>query len=517
MARPVIKDYYHHKGLKTRVSDKREETESGKLASYIINKIPKNFNEFYYDNYDINEASLAHAIVTACGRYIRFCPQIGWLVYREDEGRWTEHYAESVVQRVITHFGHLLFENSYDSNAGEITFARHILSSAGISSIKNILKHDTTITVEQEMFDADPDLLNCKGDMYNLRTGYTRKVEPEDMFAKSTMCKASGLEWKNGRWTLPEIPKKFEDFMIKITSKEGVRRSDLSFYILSYFGYSLTGDNGASFFVNFHGQGKNGKSVLLNLMMELFGDYAAPISKDIIIENRFQSQFDLAGLPGIRLGVLIDAPEGRLNMDMLNSITAGDAINAKRKYLKDFLFKPVCKIAIGSNPKLTLKNTGMATRRRIRMIPFDYTVPDNELVVNLHRQLLKEEAPQILSLLIWFAHEYYRNGEGPKAFPPCEVIDETSAEYIESEDLVGRWVKERTEKAEGNIENATSLYEDFYKWATEKEKIRKVMGQNKFGEYLIFHVKKKKIEGKWFYTDIKIKTSTTSPPKDRSG
>jgi len=506
----AAKDFYIDKGLQTRKTDKREDTAAGRLAAFIIGKIPENFD--IYEDHDINEAHFAQAVVENCGRWIRYCPQIGWLVYKEEDGRWTERYAESAVQKVVTHFGELLWEGASEANGGEMAFSRRILSSAGISAIKNILKHDPKIACEQEGFDADGDWLNCAGDAYNLRTEETRPAEPEDLFMKSTSCKAAPLrKIKEGGWALPKIPKMFEDFMTKITSKDGEKRPDLAFYILSWFGYCLTGDNGASFFVNFHGEGANGKSELLSLMLELFGDYAKPIPQDVVIENRFQSQFDYAGLPGIRMGLLIDAPEGRLNMDKLKSIISGEAINAKRKYLKDIDFKPVCKIAVGSNYKLKLKDTGLGIRRRVRMVPFDYTVPDKEKITYIHKKILKEEAPEILALLIYLAHEYYRKGEGPKAFPLCDVVDKASEEYIKSEDFVGRWKEERTEACPGNTESVADLYEDFKKWA-EGEGTRKVMGKNSFGDHLQAGLKKKRVGDTVHYMDIKLKYRQESLP-----
>jgi putative DNA primase/helicase len=510
MARPSAKgDYYTQKGLRTRRSGKREDTEAGRLAAYIIDRIPEGFD--VYEDCDISEGHLADEIVATCGRYIRHCPQIGWMVWHAAEGRWTDRYAEAVVQRVITHFGHLLWEGALETHAGETAFSRYVLSSGGISAMKRILKHHTVIAVEQDRFDADGYLLNCMGDLYDLRTGESRPAEPEDLLTKTALCKAGKLRLPDG-FRMPEWPKELAKFMGKVTSKDGQMRPDLAVYILSYFGYCLTGDNGASFFVNFHGEGRNGKSQLLMLMMELFGDYAAPIPKDIVIENRFGSQFDLAGLPGVRLGVLIDAPDGRLNMDLLKPIISGDTINAKRKYLEDFKFKPMCKIAVGSNPKLDLKDTGLAVRRRVRMVSFDYRVPPEEDVANFHKRLL-EEGPEILALLIWFAGEYYRWGEGPKAFPPCAVVDEASREYMDSQDLVLRWKKERTEAAPGNRESSADLYNDFKKWATD-EGVRKVMQRNTFGEHLAAHVERKRIGDPYFYLGIKLKAR---PPGGGAG
>jgi len=502
-------DYYRKSGLKTKKSDRREETEAGKLAAYIIDKIPEGY-DVYEDN-DINEVHLSDAIVETCGRYIKYCPQIGWMVYCADDGCWTEEYAEAAVQKVITHFGELLFEEATETNPGEKTFARRVLSSAGIGAVKNILKHNVKITVQEKAFDADGDAVNCKGDLYNLREGDVRKAEPEDLLRESTASNAGVLvKGKDGHWKMPELSKGFEKFLSKITSKDGKMRKELAFYILSYFGYSLTGNCGASFFVNFHGEGQNGKSELLRLMLKLFGSYAMLLPKSLVVEDRYASQFNLAGLPGKRLGILLDAPKGRLNMDQLKEIISGEEFNVQRKYLADSKVKSVCKIAVGSNPKLTLKDTGMSVKRRIRMVPFDYTVPDNEIVNDLHIKLFKAEAPQILALLIWFAHEYYKNGEGPKAFPACTEVDEASAEYLKSEDLVARWKDDRTNPVAGSIENSSDLYMDFKEWCN-KEGVKKIMSHNTFGDCLtVLNPTKIRKDSKRYYCGLALKYKLSS-------
>jgi putative DNA primase/helicase len=503
--------YYIQTGLKGRKSEQREDTAAGRLAAYILGQIPAGFD--VYADYALAEEHQAQAVADACGRYIRYCPEIGWLAYHEEDGCWREPYAESAVQRLITHFGELRLENAEPSRPEEERFAKSCLSGAGISAVKKILKHHTKIIIRQDELDSNPDLLNCKGDLYDLRKGAMRKAEPEDLITKTTFCKAEAA--KGGKkkeavlpegLSLPPLPENFEAFMRKITGKGGVERLDLVYFILFFFGYSLTGDTGASFFVNFHGQGKNGKSVLLKLMLALFGDYAAPVPRDVVIENRFGSQFDLAGLPGIRLGILADAPEGRLNMELLKPLVSGDTLSAKRKFLKDFAFKPELKIAVGSNPRLTLKDTGMAVKRRIRMVPFDYTVTDEEEVINLDKVLL-EEAPGILAALIRLANWYYRLGGGPRAFPPCPTVDEASREYMESEDLVGRYVKERIEAAPGAAVKSTELYKDFQKWE-EGQGIRKKMSQTKFGDrLLLFAPRKERKASGVFYFDIAIKSA----------
>jgi len=504
---------YVRKGLKDKRSKQPESQDSalaGRMAAAAIKQIPKDYDP-WRDN-DINEDDLAEDIVQHCGRYFRYCAEVGWMGWSAEDGCWKgEEHAESMVQWIVRHFGRLMSESADDSFPEGLRFARHVRSSGGINALMSILKRDKRVCFTFEQFDKDPAVLNCKGDLYNLRTGEVRPVEPEDYITKSVSCKPAEAKDKKKL----DMPKRFADFMEKITSKDGEKRADLAMWIMHYFGYALTGETGASFFINMHGSGQNGKSVLLKTMMAIFGDYAMPISHDIVIENRFASQFDLANLSGIRLGVLADAAEGQLNMKILKQLTTGEPTSAKRKFKNDFTLYPVCKLAVGTNHRLTLKNTGMDAKRRIRMIPFDWTVPEEEMIPDIEKLLL-EEAPQILTLLIFLAGEYYRRGGGAKAFPACEVVDEASKEYLESQDLVGRWVENNTEALPGNEETVDDLYKNFTAWCAG-ENIRKVMGKNKFGDHLSVHIKDKKRTNKQvIYLNIKL-TGSSPPLPDKGG
>jgi hypothetical protein len=113
MAKAGGDSYYIQKGLRTKRSEKRQDSDAGRLAASIIDRMPEGFD--VYDDRDINQEHIAEAIAETCGRRIRHCPQIGWMAYLEEEGRWTERYAESAVQGVIVHFGNLLWEGASDS------------------------------------------------------------------------------------------------------------------------------------------------------------------------------------------------------------------------------------------------------------------------------------------------------------------------------------------------------------------------------------------------------------------
>ena len=507
--------HYMHKGTRKIRSKKpdayKEAMLSGRMADYVIQQIPKEYDP--WENNDLSEDDVVEDIVIHCGRYIRYS-ESGWMGWNAEDGCWKgEEYAESMVQWIVRHFGRLLAESATEERYEELRFARGIRNSSGINAIMAILKRDKRIAITRDQFDTEIGVSNFKGDLYNFKTGVVRPCEPEDYITKSDCFKIPDVEDED---KMPDITPEFKKFIMQVTSKDGVERPDLALWILFYFGYCLTGETGASFFVNFHGGGQNGKSVLLKLMMSIMGDYAMAIPQDIIIENRFASPFILSNLHGIRLGVLADAGEGQLNMKLIKEITTGEPINAPVKFKKDTTLRSVCKLAVGSNHRLSLKNTGMDAKRRVRMVPFDYTVPDEEIVPDLEKKLLAE-GPQIMRLLVYFARQYYKLGGGARAFPACEVIDEASKEYLESQDLVGRWVKDNTEPAQGNEEDVADMYKNFQAWCAG-EGIKKVMGKNKFGEHLSVHISKKKHTNKGTsYLDIKLTGSTPPLPGSGSG
>jgi putative DNA primase/helicase len=487
---------------------RRDDTRAWRLAKEIIGNIKEGFN--IYEGYGLTEVEQAEAVVAQCGGWMKYCPEVGWLVYNSDNGCWKPNYAEAALHGVVEHFAMLRRDGAYAENGAEQSFVKKVMSDHGINAVINIIKHHPNIEKSSDEFDAAPHQLNCLGEMVDLRDGSRRPTEPEDYVTRSTRFRPAPAYKGKGAEKYPE---KFFKFMEQITSKEGKNRPDLALWLLAWFGYCLSGDTSAQFFVNFHGRGRNGKGVLLSLMYDLFGGYATPLAEDLAIENMTGSGFDMADLPGVRLAMLHDAPEGRLNMRALKPIVAGDVIKARRKYKDNFDFHPICKVAIASNPRLTLKETGLAIKRRVRMAPFDYTVPEEEVNPFLQRELL-EEGAEITAALIECAVDYYKNGCGPRAFPECSVIDETSREYIKSEDQVAQYIEEKTAAGEGGVIKAADLYGGYAEWAAKQG--TRPMNAKRFGDRLaLMDIKKERRgDGVW-YVGIAFKdVKETVQPKE---
>jgi putative DNA primase/helicase len=252
----------------------------------------------------------------------------------------------------------------------------------------------------------------------------------------------------------------------------------MSDWLMRWFGYCLTGDTSTPFFVNFHGKGRNGKGTLLHVMAQIFGDYARTIPDEVVIEDSRAGNIKhaYAALKGVRLAVAGDVKAGRINISEIKKITGKDEIEGERKYHDSFPFRPICKITLASNHKLSLPETGPAVSR-VRFIPFKFSARGKE-DAGLEDKILKE-APQILAWLIREAGEYLKN-PGPGGFPPCAAIDRATADYIAGEDVIQQFLDDRmTTKDAGARIGATDLYKAYKKWVFESE--GKAMSLTAFG------------------------------------
>jgi putative DNA primase/helicase len=416
--------------------------------------------------FEPTELGQAEAAATYLDGWFRFSPGTGWLVYDADEGRFHAACGKAALYHALRKLADQRWDLRSGQNREFLDFAKKVCTKPAIDHVAGLLAHDPRIWTDQQDFDRDPCLLNCKGETFDLRTGAHYPSLPEHLHTKTTAFRPE-----------PGNPVAFFDFLGEITCK----RPDLAEWIVRWFAYSLTGNMSAPFIANMWGGGKNGKSVLLNVMREIFGSYAMTISHSIVVENRHKSAaHDLAELPGVRLAIVPEVPPGRMATENVKVITGGDMISAERKYCDPFSFKPIVKLTLVSNHRLELRDVDAAMQRRIRLVPFEFTVPDGKEIPDLEKQLLKE-GPQILSWLIQEAAIYLKT-PGPAGFPQCETIDKATREYLDSEDVIQQFLDARTVR-EGEVK-AAEMYSAFVLWA-EAEGIKRPISQRMFGEKLI--------------------------------
>jgi len=440
------------------------------------------------DSFEPTEKAQAEAAASCLDGMIYHTSGMGWLAYDFLTGCYRSDIAEKIISDILLKLAQERYDLRHVENPKEYAkYAEKAVTHYGLKQVEGILKKN--LYASDKDFDQFYYHINCQGETYDLHTGKHGPSTPEHFHMKTT-----GFRPMEG-----DCPA-FRKFLNEIT----INNAELAAWIMRWFGYNLTGDTKAAFFVNFHGSGRNGKGTLLHIMRQIIGSYAREIDQEVIVDNGKHGNVKnaLANLVGIRAGFAADVPAGSLNLNELKKITGGDELVAERKYHDSFPFRPIVKITFSSNPRLRLGETGQAVKSRLRYVPFNYSAAGHE-DTGLEDKILKE-APQILAWLIREAGEYLKN-PGPKGFPPCRVIDEATEDYIKDEDIIGQFLDEYTEKAPYERIKSATLYAKYRDWASGRGE-RKVMSIQSFGRKIVESgLKKERITGGWYYKDVKMR------------
>ena len=424
----------------------------------IKNAMPR----IHINSFHPTELGQAEAAKLYLDDYIRYTDGTGWLAYDFLQGLYRADIAKHLLKDVLQ----ILAQERYDlrnaDNPKEYArYAEKAVTNYGIKQVMSLL--ESNLMALDSDFDKNYYFLNCKSWTVDLRTGSMGPSTPNHMHTKST-----GYIPQEGDCPV------FRKFLKEITLGD----EELAAWLMRWFGYCLTGDTRAAYFVNFHGEGRNGKGTLLHVMRQIMGTYANELDQEVIVKNEKSNVKNaLANLVGLRAGFASDISAGTLNLNTLKKITGGDELVAERKYQNSFPFRPIVKVTFSSNHIFRLSETDQAIRSRLRYVPFGYKAAGRE-DSTLEDRILKE-GPEILSWLIREAVEYLKN-PGPKGFPPCKIIDEATEDYIKSEDIIGQFLEECTVSNQFEEVRAGALYEEYKKWSQGKGD-NKPMSNQAFG------------------------------------
>lgn len=275
-----------------------------------------------------------------------------------------------------------------------------LLSARTRAAVPEMAKSDRRLASLPEQWDADPWILGTPGGIVDLRIGSVRPARPEDYVSKVTAVEPGG-----------ECPR-FLDFLHEIMGGD----AELVAFLQRAFGYCLTGSIREHALLFFHGTGSNGKSVLLGTVSGILGDHhrTAPI-ETFTASTQDRHPTDLAGLHSARLVTAIETEEGRSWAESrIKTVTGGEKISARFMRADFFDFIPTFKLVIAGNHKPSLKSVDEAMRRRLHLVPFEVTIPEDKRDQELPEKL-KAEWPGIFAWMVEGCLEWQRQGLNPPA------------------------------------------------------------------------------------------------------
>jgi P4 family phage/plasmid primase-like protien len=322
---------------------------------------------------------------------------------------------------------------------------KKIASASTVAAVERLARADRTHAAEPDRWDRDPWLLNTPGGVVDLRTG--RLQDHDRKLAMTKIATATPVE-HCPTWLA---------FLATITGGD----VELQAYLQRVVGYCLTGvtTEHALFFL--YGTGANGKSVFVNTIATILGDYATTAPMDMFMATTGERHpTDMAGLRGARLVTAIETEQGRRWAESkLKALTGGDKITARFMRQDFFEFVPQFKLVVAGNHKPSIRNVDEAMRRRLHLIPFTVTIPPAKRDQTLPAKLLAE-GEGILAWAIEGCLEWQRAGLRP---PPA--VAAATNEYFEAEDALGRWLDECCERGSAYSETTSILFAAWKGWA----------------------------------------------------
>ena len=319
-----------------------------------------------------------------------------------------------------------------------------IASAQTISAVERLARADRHHAATVEHWDADPWLLSTPKGVVDLKTGMLRPARPGDYCTKLAAAAPGGT---SPQWVA---------FLSRITDGD----QGLQDYIQRMCGYALTGSTREHALFFLYGTGANGKSVFLNTIQGLMGDYATNAHVETFIDSKSQSHpTDLAGLQGARLVTASETEDGRHWAESkLKTLTGGDTISARFMRQDFFEFVPQFKLVIAGNHKPGLRTVDEAMCRRFNLLPFTYTIPVSERDLDLAEKL-RDEWSGILQWMIDGCLAWQKQG-----LCPPKAVTEATAHYLAAQDNLARWMEDRIESDRGAWVSSAALFTDFSRW-----------------------------------------------------
>ncbi|OIJ99097.1 DNA primase family protein [Streptomyces monashensis] len=382
----------------------------------------------------------------------RHVPGIGW--YRWDTTRWQIDEDDTVLWAA----GDLAEAIAAHDPRGVFTTTalhkhrRRSLSTTGINAMLTQAKSAPGMVLNAALLDADPYALCTPDGIVDLHTGLVKTPDPnKDFHSRCTAVGPGGMS--TPRW----------DRFLADTFGDDTEGREMTGYLQLLLGYSVTGDVGGQVLPFLFGSGKNGKSVLLDVLMKLLGDYADAAPPGFLMAKPYEGHpTDLAELHGRRVIVCSEVKPGdKFDEARVKLLTGGDRIKARRMRQDFFSFEPTHKLWLLGNHRPEVGTGGFAFWRRMRLIPFERVVSDDRKIDNLADILVMEEGPGILGWLIDGARRYLA---GERDLTGPERVRIATTRYAETEDHTGRFYEERCRMAPDLRAEQTALYSAYTTW-----------------------------------------------------
>lgn len=357
---------------------------------------------------EYTDLKFADMTIHRFGDRFRFVePWKSWASFDEGSGAW----AMSNVRHHEFFKRFAVDDDDYLGAAGKIRAAATLASS------------DPRISAEPDQFDSDPDFINLRNGVYDLREHKLIDHDPAFM-----MTRQASVSYDPGQ----RCPKFLETLEAMQPDWE-IRQ-----FIQRWAGTLLTGRTISEVVIHY-GDGANGKTTILEAMGLVLGTYFAKLPPGFVAKSKSERHpTELVTLYKARFALASESDMAdTLDEAKIKTVTGDGEITARRMHENNWTFRPSHKMAIATNHMPAIHGRDSGIWRRVAVIPWEQVIPEEKRQPNFERVIFDEEAAGILNWMIEGLRSYQKTG---LAIP--KKIVAASAEVKESSDWVSEFFAE---------------------------------------------------------------------------
>ncbi len=370
--------------------------------------------------------------------------------------------------------------------------ARHLThaKNAGNSNAMNNFANEASVTLRRDLaeMDANPMLVNTRSGVLHLTveggpgTGFskTASIDLLPHARDQLITKLMPVDYAPGA-----MAPKFDAFLARIHPSAEMRR-----FLQRWFGYTMFGSTAEQALVYFYGVGANGKSVLVDLMAKVIGEYSATAKIESLTGGNRRgggdATPDLIPLVGARFVRASEPDKGVVwNEGFIKELTGGEPMLIRALHSDFVEFLPIFKMTLSGNHEPEIRGTDDGIWRRLNIVPFEVQIPKNERIDkdDLIDDLMTE-APGILNWLCDGAIDWAENGLSPPS--AVQVATQT---LRDDSDPTGEFLREIC-LIDGDLDRwmtSRELCEAFNFWRSEN-------GRSQWRDNTVFKAMKSKAE-----------------------
>ena len=368
-----------------------------------------------------------------------------------------------------------------------------------INCLKFVCSNGPGMSIRGDEIDQKPWLLAFKNGVIDLISGDFRDGEPEEY-----LLKASPHEWKGYSSLCINWLKCL--LIVFQKNKELIR------FLQHLVGLCLVGKVVEHKIIIFYGQGRNGKSVIVEILLHCLGELAAPVQSSMLLDQGIKNSSgptpDIMSLKGRRVVIASETDEGRrMSASKVKLFVGGDSLVGRNPHDKyETSFQPTHSLFLLTNHLPHASSYDFALWERIILIPFELSFVNRECQAENERPAdpnlldkLKSETPGILAWMVKGCLMYQQEGLNMPV-----TVKQATGQYRKDEDVLYDFVDEEFILKEDGEVGATDAYIRFEEWY-ERNISKNVPKQKRFGKLMTQRFKKAKVGGSYKYFGLELK------------